>query len=362
MNETLRECCAAAGQMFTIGFEGSTPTPFVERFLGSHRGGGVILFRRNMVGPEEILELNGALRRLASHDVPYIMVDQEGGPVMRLRDWATPMPAMALVGSHKGVVEARRAGQILGEEVRALGFNVNCAPVLDVNSNPDNPIIGERSFSEEPDRVAELGEAFVRGMQGAGVLACGKHFPGHGDTDVDSHLALPILSHSLERLRAVELVPFRHVIRTASPAMIMTAHILFPELDPDFPCTLSPTVIPRLLRDELKFGGVVVTDDLEMKAIADQYDMEQVVQQGLLADVDVFLICKEEWRQQAAMEALHKLIVDGGVSVERIQRSLRRISRTKTPLNTSGIPSVEAMRRILACERHVEWATRVGMG
>jgi len=345
--------------MLTVGFHGTTPTPFIRRFLQDEQGGGVILFRRNLQEAEDILHLNQSLRELAPGPVPYLMVDQEGGPVMRLRKVASLLPPMGKVGAMGRVHDARKAGQILGREVRALGFNVNCAPVLDVHSNPQNPIIGDRAFSTDPEMVGKLGEAFIRGMQAMGVLACGKHFPGHGDTSVDSHLDLPVLPHGLERLREVELVPFRHVVKTAPPALMMTAHILLPELDPKHPCTLSETILPQLIRQEMGYGGVVVTDDLEMKAIDDRYAMEEVVRLGLKAGIDVFLICHDEEKQQLALDTLRKLLTDGEVTPERIQGSLKRIHRTKTALATTPVATQSEMASSLLRSEDQDWIERM---
>ena len=347
------------GQMLTIGFKGMELTPFVRDFLGKKEGGGIILFTRNLGSAEEIFHLNQEIRKEASTLTPYTMVDQEGGPVMRLRKVATPLPPMGRIGRLPGVHGARRAGKILGRELRALGFNVNCAPVLDVHSNPANPIIGERAFSEEASRVGKLGEAFIRGIQAMGVLACGKHFPGHGDTHLDSHLDLPTLNHGMERLREVELVPFRHVIQTAPPALMMTAHILFPKLDPDHPATLSPRVIPELLRTELGYGGVVVSDDLEMAAIDDRYPMDEVIRLGLQADIDVFLICHEEWKQHIALETLERLVMDGEVPVDRIERSLRRIHRTKSAFQSMPEATPQGLATLLRQEEDMLWVAEM---
>jgi len=358
---TIREIREALGQMLTIGFKGTKPTPFVKRFFESGGGGGVILFRRNLGSAVEIMELNRQLRAMSPRSIPYLMVDQEGGPVMRLREVATQVPAMGKVGAFPGVDEARQAGEILGKEVRALGFNVNCAPVLDVDSNPENPIIGERSFSSDPNRVGHLGEAFIRGIESQSVLSCGKHFPGHGDTTVDSHLDLPVLDHNQERLDRIELVPFKHVINNAPPALIMTAHILLPAFDGDHPATLSKHVIPTLLREQLGYRGVVITDDLEMKAVDDRYDMREVVRLGLEADVDVFLICHEEEKQELALDTLHKLLVDGDVSKERLQASLERIARSKQALKTND-SIFHHSREELRKTSSLDWASRIERG
>jgi len=349
----------SARQMLTIGFDGTSPTPEVRRFLGERGGGGYILFRRNIVDADQLLALNRELRSLAVGLPVFAMVDQEGGRVMRLRGIGSDVPPMSALGNAGSVLHARRMGELLGREVHAVGFNVDCAPVLDVHSNPDNPIIGDRALGTDPEDVGRLGVAFIQGMHRSGVLTCGKHFPGHGDTLLDSHLALPRLEHDRSRLDAVELVPFREVFAKAPPALVMTAHVLYRGVDPDRPGTLSPVVIERLLRDELGYQGVVVTDDLEMKALADRYSIEEIVRLGLEAGVDVFLCCKEEERWLRAEAELERLLVDSVVSPERIQRSVRRIARAKGPLRDALVPDVDAASRVLRCAEHQEWLAQL---
>ena len=350
----IQEAVQGIRQMLTVGFEGTSPTPEVRRFLGERGGGGYILFRRNIEDAEQLLALNRELRELSRGLPSFAMVDQEGGRVMRLRGLGSDVPPMAALGRAGSLRHARRMGELLGREVHAVGFNVDCAPVLDVHSNPDNPIIGDRAFSSDPAEVGRLGAAFIEGMHRSGVLSCGKHFPGHGDTLLDSHLDLPRLEHDRERLDAVELVPFREVFAKAPPSLVMTAHVLYRGVDPERPGTLSPLVTERLLREELGYSGVVVTDDLEMKALADRYSIEAIVEQGLAAGVDVFLICKEEERWLRAEATLERLLVDGAVSPERIQRSVRRIARAKGPLRDALVPEAGAPARVLNCVDHRE--------
>ncbi len=351
----MEEALRGARQMLTVGFEGTSPTPELRRFLGERGGGGYILFRRNLEDPDQILDLNRTLRGWATGLPAFAMVDQEGGPVMRLRGWGSDVPAMAAVGRSGSARHARRMGELLGREIHAVGFNVDCAPVLDVHSNPDNPIIGDRALGTDPREVGRLGGEFIRGMHRSGILTCGKHFPGHGDTLLDSHLDLPRLDHDRARLDAVELVPFRRVFAENPPALVMTAHVLYRGVDPDLPGTLSPTVTKHLLREEMGFQGVVVTDDLEMKALADRYSIEEIVRLGLEAGVDVFLICKEEERWMRAEAELERLLVDGLISVDRIQRSVRRIARAKGPLRDALVPDAEAPSRVLRCSEHLAW-------
>ncbi len=291
----------AAGQVLVAGFPGAALPDNIRAALAADRLGGVILFRRNIETPEQVRALNNAVIEAAS--LPHmIAVDQEGGRVARLGAPVIKLPPMRRVGELGDVDLTERLGHALGAQLHALGFNMNFAPVLDVDTNPDNPVIGDRSFSREPDEVGSHGSAFARGLSRGGVLSCGKHFPGHGDTDLDSHLALPKLSHDRARLDRIELAPFR----IAGPHLdsIMTAHVLFDALD-KVPATLSRSVITGLLRDELGFKGVIVSDDLEMKAVSERYGIVDSAIRAIEAGCDVLLVCS---RVEACFEAYDALV------------------------------------------------------
>lgn len=283
----------------------------------------MVLFGRNIRSVAQTAALIRELRALwPEHGPPpLIAVDQEGGPVRRLKAPQCPevlaLPAAAELASHGDVALTERAARVAGSELAAIGFNLDFAPVLDVDSNPDNPIIGRRSFGRDPDTATAHALAFARGLATAGILSCGKHFPGHGDTAVDSHLTLPRLPHSLDRLRAVELCPFRAAVAAGLPAL-MSAHIVFEALDPDWPATLSGRVIPELLRGELAFDGVVVSDDLEMAAIADHHDAPAIATRGRAASIDIFLACRDLGRATLLRDALAAL-GEAPESLRRIQ-------------------------------------------
>lgn len=221
-----------------------------------------------------------------------------------------------------------RSAELLARSLRVLGFTQDYAPVLDVDTNPDNPVIGDRSFSRDPHVVAELGARFIRTMQAHGIAACGKHFPGHGDTNQDSHFELPRLEHDLARLEAVELVPFRAAVE-AEVASIMTAHVLFPALDPDHPATLSEKIVTPLLRDRLGYRGVIVSDDLEMKAVADHYGIEDSVVRAVRAGCDQLLICHTHELQVRAKEALIHAVEDGRLERSRLLEASGRVLEMK---------------------------------
>lgn len=296
-----------------------------EAALLSAGVGSVILFTRNYASAEQLTQLTHSIRHAASKNV-LICVDQEGGRVQRFRGAPFPNQPEARILGTQGTAALITATRDTALALRSCGINMNLAPVLDVDSNPKNPVIGNRSFSSDAQVVAQLGAECVHAMQENGVAACGKHFPGHGDTDVDSHLALPKLSHSLTRLEQIEFVPFRAAIQ-AKIAAIMSAHIVFDAIDPGIPATLSAKVITGLLRNTLGFEGLILTDDFEMKAIADLFDCGSAAVSAVAAGCDVVLVCKEYERQMLVIEALALAIVSGRLSHARVRASHERLER-----------------------------------
>ncbi len=327
------------GQMLLFGWQGETPeksrrvSAHAKALIADLAVGGVILMGRNVGPPEQTQATIAELQtRARDKGLPplFVAVDQEGGRVQRLGppDYAARPPARE-IGLTNDPDQARKAARAIGEELRDLGFNWDFAPVLDVNNNPRNPVIGNRSYGDEPQLVAEMGAAATRGFQeDAGILACGKHFPGHGDTEVDSHHALTRISHERARLDAVELVPFRAAIEAGLGAM-MTSHILFPALDPDLPATLSPTLLTGLLRGELGFDGLIITDDLEMKGVADGWGAPEAAVRAVLAGADILLCCHTKETQYAIRDALVNAVENGRLTEARIDESLARIARAK---------------------------------
>jgi beta-N-acetylhexosaminidase len=219
---------------------------------------------------------------------------------------------------------AYAVGRVLARELRAVNLDVNFAPTLDVDTNPNNPVIGDRSFGATSDLVSRMGTALIRGLQENGVAACGKHFPGHGDTSQDSHYELPRLPHPIERLERVELPPFRAAV-DAGVAMVMTSHVVFEPIDSEFPATMSRSVLHGILRQRMKFNGVIVSDDLEMRAIAANFAIDEVVTRGANAGVDLFAICHDPDLQNRAIDALVRAVERGEVSRERIAEANRRL-------------------------------------
>lgn len=291
---------ALAGQALVAGYPGlDIPSRLVEAVAAGELG-GIILFKRNI---ESAAQVHRALRALAfpEHSPPLIAVDQEGGRVARFRTDVLQLPPMRRLGDHGDVDLTREAAHCLGRHLRSIGFTMDFAPILDVDTHPDNPVIGDRSFGVDPERVSEHALAFALGLEQAGLLACGKHFPGHGDTDLDSHLALPKLAHHRERLDAIELRPFQDSLRI--PA-IMTAHVVFEAIDPGVPATLSKKVITGLLRNEMGYQGCIISDDLEMKAVADGYGIVPSAIAAIEAGCDLLLVCSDIDACFKAREAL----------------------------------------------------------
>lgn len=280
------------GQLLFAGFKGTEVPRELAELLAEGRIGGVILFARNIVDAEQVRALTAALHAAAPPEAPVLLaIDQEGGRVQRLRKPWTEWPPMRVLGERDDPSTTAAVAAALARELSDLGIGLDFAPVVDVDTNPKNPVIGDRSFAREPARVARHAAAFITAMQAAGVAACAKHFPGHGDTLTDSHLELPRLEHDLDRLREVEFPPFRAAV-AAGVASMMTAHVLFPRLDRARPATLAPDVM-NLLREELGYDGVVFSDDLEMKAVADHYQPEPLVRGCLEAGCDAVLVCSQ---------------------------------------------------------------------
>ncbi len=319
------------GQMLLLGWQTDAQADALVTDLSV---GGIVLMGRNIGTPAETAAQIAHLQALARHTgLPplFAAVDQEGGRVQRLGppQYSRRRPAREIGASPDPVAASRQAARDIGTELKALGFNWDFAPVLDVDSSPQNPVIGDRSYGPDPQSVAALGAAAVIGFQtDAGILACGKHFPGHGDTDLDSHFALPTIRRSHAALSRTELVPFRAAI-DAGLAAIMTAHILFPALDPDLPATLSPVLLTGLLRQELGFDGLIITDDLEMCGVAEKWGAPEAAVLAVLAGVDLLLCCHEWETQRAIQAALLAAVRSGRLAESRLDQSLVRIAAAK---------------------------------
>ncbi len=281
-----------AGNVIVCGFAGTEAPPTIHAWLGEQGVAGLILFKRN------IEELHQAMALIAScvegtdpANPILVSVDQEGGRVARFGEPILQLPAMRTLAAAGDALLTREAARVLGRQLRAIGVNLDFAPVLDIDTNPSNPVIGDRAFGCTPEAVIEHALAFADGLHAGGVLSCGKHFPGHGDTDLDSHLALPSLRHDRRRLDEVELQPF--VAAAGRIPSLMTAHVLFEAVDAEVPATMSRAAITELLREDIGFEGAVFSDDLEMKAISDRYSIEEAGVLAIEAGCDLLLVCSD---------------------------------------------------------------------
>ena len=290
-----------AARMFWVGFHGTTPSDHLMRLLD--RGvGGVTLFARNIESPEQAAGLITRIKKQAGRPLP-VVIDHEGGRVMRVKSPFTQTPPMRVLGKIGDVGLVHDVGRIFARELRAVGFDMNLAPVLDVDTHKDNPVIAARSFSGEVDLVTRMGLALIQGMQSEGMAACAKHFPGHGDTNEDSHKNLPRVAHDPARLNKIELPPFRAACR-AGVAGVMTAHIIYEALDSQYPATMSRRIIDGLLRKEMGYDGLVISDDLEMKAITDHFGVNQAVVIAAAAGADCLLTCHPPDVMHSAIDTL----------------------------------------------------------
>jgi beta-N-acetylhexosaminidase len=336
-----------AGQVIVAGFgQGKPPDGLCEL---ARRGalGGFVLFRRNLGTPIETATLTETLRQLTPAErPPWVAVDQEGGRVARLGGPVVRLPPMRVLGQIDDEQLTRDAARVLGRQLALLGFNLDFAPVLDVDTNPDNPVIGDRSFAREPERVIRHARAFARGLADAGVASCGKHFPGHGDTLLDSHLALPRLSHARERLAEIELSPFAAL--AGELPNIMTAHVVFDAIDPTRPATLSQPVVSGVLRGELGFTGHVFSDDLEMKAVSEQYGVPEAACLAIEAGCDTVLICEHEQLTLATQEALCKRAEREAAFADRLRQAAERGLATRRRVPFQAAPSARIERRLAA--------------
>jgi beta-N-acetylhexosaminidase len=340
------------GQLFAVGFPGKNITPEIKTLIHDYHIGSIILFAHNIGTPQEVFQLTKALQREAKeagYKYPLLIaIDEENGTVKRLGKDAGEYPGAMAVSATDDLQIAYDLGVATGDNLSKLGINWNYAPVLDVNNNPNNPVIGVRSFGENPETVAKFGVATMKGLQDGGVATSIKHFPGHGDTNIDSHFSMPRIDHSIDRLHEVELMPFKTAIKEGADS-VMTAHIVFPALESEEgrPATLSKKIITNLLREELDFNGVIVTDALEMKAISDNFGISEGAVEALNAGADKILIGHLPEEQFKALKRVEEAVINDEISKKRIKESLTRVNELKEKYtnwqtldleNTSDIP------------------------
>lgn len=327
------------GQLFLVSLDGPALDAEAAAFLDRCRAGNVILFAQSIQSRAQVTQLN---RALAAHITarcglpPLLSLDHEGGRVMRFRDGATAFPSAMAVAASGSAANATAIGRAMGTELRAMGFSLNYAPVLDVNANAQNPVIGLRAYGDHPMRVAQFGVAMAQGLQSASLAACGKHFPGHGDTAVDSHFGLPRVEKDLATLETMDLYPFAAAIDAGIDA-IMTSHILFPALEPDgLPATLSPRILQGLLRQRMGFDGLLISDGMQMQAIASAYGVAAGCVLALRAGVDLLCVGSggkgHQAVQIAAYEAVVHAVQSGEIPMARVDEALARQHALKARL------------------------------
>jgi beta-N-acetylhexosaminidase len=353
---SLRELRRHAGRLAIVGFDGSSVPGDLRRLAAEFDLGGVIYFARNIVEPRQVAELSREVADLAREWPLWVSVDQEGGRVARLRSPFTEWPPAVTLGRSADERLAERFAAALAAELRAVGINLDYAPVLDVHTNPANPVIGDRALADRAELVASLAAVIIRTLQANGVVACGKHFPGHGDTSVDSHEVLPVVEHERRRLDAVEFVPFRRAV-SERVATIMTAHVLVPALDDGRIASLSPAVIGGVLKGTLGFDGVVISDDLGMKAVSATLPLADAAVGAIAAGCDAVLLCNSGPHEQAdAIEALIRAAETGVLPATRIDDAFARQRRVKERFADSFRQPPAKALDLVGCAQHQDVA------
>lgn len=325
---------SAAGQMLIVGFDGTRYTSAIGSWFKRIKPAGVILFARNIENADQTRTLISDITKLAEDQslAPlFVCVDQEGGRVSRLPKEYPLFPTARALGNDGSDELVETSHAKMGQALADIGFNVDFAPVLDLDTNPVNPVIGDRSFSSDPEKAGRLGRAAIRGLRSAGLLACAKHFPGHGDTNLDSHHHLPVDSRPAGRIEEVELHPFREAFEE-EVEFVMTAHVIYPAYDERLPATLSEKIVTGLLRNRMGYNGVIVGDDMDMKAVSDHWGTEESTRLAMKAGVDMLLVCHETARREEVHESLRRMILEGEISPERVSARIGRIFDAKNKI------------------------------
>ena len=329
------------GQLFLVMINGPVLSDEYKKHFLSTKIGNYILFAKDLTDYQSIRRLTDSLQDTAKNScgIPaFISIDQEGGMVTRVFSGATHFPSnMAITAS--GMTDSiERVGEMVGLELRALGININHAPVLDINNNPENPIIGIRAYSDDPAVVAKMGVGYIKGLQKSGVIAGGKHFPGHGDTSLDSHSDLPSIAHDMDRIHAVELVPFKAAIENGVDSL-MTAHVNFKAIDNELPATLSHQIMTGFLRETLGFEGLIISDCMTMNAIKDHYTTEKGCVMALNAGVDLLCLNAATDIQTTCYQTVLEAVRSGELPMEKIDAAVARILKYKQKYNIgSAVP------------------------
>jgi beta-N-acetylhexosaminidase len=359
MSELVASARKSLGQVFLIGFNGVELSAETAAFLSEAGIGGVTLFAQNYESPAQVAELCNEIQSCRGELPLWICVDHEGGRVQRFKKGFTPIPGAGAVSAMDSPRLAFEIAEVMARELKAVGVNVNFAPVCDVNSNPKNPVIGSRAYGSTEEQVSKMTSAIVRGHLVNGIQPVAKHFPGHGDTSQDSHFLLPRVDTELEVLQERELKPFGKAFKSRCQ-MVMTAHILTTKLDPELPATLSSKILQELLRGQLRFSrGLIISDDLEMKAITDHYGAEDAPRLALEAGCDL-LIYRTEAAARAAYEALGRALDSGKLSPERVLDAAGRSLEIKKEVLLPYQPvSISEVGKTVGIAEHAAIVARV---
>ncbi|MFN7905915.1 MAG: beta-N-acetylhexosaminidase [Pseudobdellovibrionaceae bacterium] len=354
------------GQLFFIGVSGLSLTSDEKKFIVENNISGVTLFGRNLQEPKQIHDLCSEIQSLSkqqsSRSPLFIAIDQEGGRVQRIKDPLTVWPPLAVAGKLDNTAVTFQWMNLLGMELASFGINVNWAPCLDVFSNPRNTVIGDRAISADVAIVEKHASALIRGFIKSGVMSCVKHFPGHGNTLLDSHEDLPVETKSLDELNQLELLPFRKGLRSKAD-FVMTSHILFKNIDPNFPVTLSRKFLQDILRAEMKFRGLVVSDDLGMKALSKNYEVEDIPVLALNAGVDMLLYCNEFDSPPLAIDALLRAVAQGKIDKQLIEQIYGQVQFTKQEkLNKNLQLPFDLAMKVVTDPRHKDFANSLRRG
>lgn len=322
------------GQLVIVGLDEYTNNAHSKEMLEKYKVGGFILFEKNIKDAKQMLSLINSLKQsnLINKTPLFLSIDEEGGRVTRMPKEFLKLPSNKYIGQFNNSQLSYNIGTILGKELKSFGLNMDFAPVLDINSNAKNPVIGDRSFGANEKLVSKLGLETMKGIQKEKVIPVIKHFPGHGDTSVDSHIGLPVVNTTLSRLKSFELVPFKEAIDNGAD-MVMIAHILMPKIDGKNPASFSKVVITDILRKDLNFNGVVITDDMTMGAVMKNFKIEEAAVMSLKAGTDIVLVCHNYNNQIKVIDGIKKSIESGNLPMEEVDEKLYRILKLKNKYN-----------------------------
>lgn len=320
------------GQMVISGIDGYTLMDTTSKMIKDYHVGGFIILGENVKNSEQLLSLVNSLKTTNSKSskLPlFLSIDQEGGRVDRMPSEIKRLPLNSTIGKVTSSSFSYEIGSILAEELNLFGLNMDFAPVLDINSNPQNPVIGDRSYGSKPDVVVKHGIQTMLGIKSGSIIPVVKHFPGHGDTSTDSHVGLPAVNNDIERLKSFELIPFNEAIKGGADA-VMVAHILLPKIDPKNPSSMSKIIVDDILRKGMNYDGVVITDDMTMGAIMKNYDIKEAAVKSVNAGCDIILVCHGYDNETAVINALKSAVQNGTITEERINQSVLRILALKS--------------------------------